>query len=97
MTKEALAFVMHYLGNHELELDDLISGRRKTNRSLHIAIIKDGLAGVRHAIFVLGAYWDDDTVKKLKELEAALLLVEAIEKNKPRRVLPLAMLQVSLG
>jgi hypothetical protein len=88
---------MHYLGNHELELNDLISGRIRTNRKLSMAIIKDGLAWVRNGIFEHKSYWDYDVVKKLEELETALAALETTEKNKPHRTPPHFMPQAILG
>jgi hypothetical protein len=91
MNKQTPSYVMHYLGNHGLELNDLIAGRIRTNRKLCIAIIKDGLAWVRISIFEHKSYWDYDVVKKLEELETGLAALETSEKNKPQRTPPPAL------
>jgi hypothetical protein len=96
MSKRTLDHIKHYLANCELDLNDLISGRLRTNRKLCMAIINHKLARVRSDIFEYKSYWDYDVVKKLEELENALATLETSEKNnahrKPHHFMPQAIL-----
>ena len=74
----------HNLQNLEQRIAGIKTGRFPTHqRSVHIAIIKNGLEGIRKNIVERNKYWQN--IEKLESLEDDFASLEESEKRKPLR------------